>query len=216
LVVDDRATFLSLFEKLLGERMEVRTARTGAKALALIDGEDFDVVVTDVRMPGMDGMTLLEQIKARRPEIQVILMTAYGAIPDAVRAMQRGAFHYLTKPFDPDDALHIIEQAVSVRRAQLSGADPANDARAKDAEGQNPAALAERGVNPPLGLADLTYRDVIDSSRDRATREYLVELLRAVRGNVTRAAQRAAVERESLHRLMRRYDLRAEDFRDKR
>jgi two-component system, NtrC family, response regulator AtoC len=55
----------------------------------------------------------------------------------------------------------------------------------------------------------------MDLARDRTTRDYLVELLNAARGNVTRAAQRAAVERESLHRLMRRYHLRAEDFRDK-
>jgi two-component system response regulator AtoC len=418
LVVDDKATFLSLFEKIVGERMDVHLAGHGAKALGLLAVESFDVVVTDIRMPGVDGMALLAQIKARSPDIEVILVTGYGTIPQAVEAMQGGAFSYLTKPFDPDVALATIVAAVARRRERqrdrsasrtvdpgetwLSGrselivrvwelasraaaarvpvlllgeigtgkqalarlihrqcpvaSQPFHLIRATDwglddqrvgtvflpdvdrlpkdhqdqllaelrdkpslrwifasqepldetsaehpllealaaetgsfpitlpplrerqedipliassilsamppRDGEAPSltsealaalvaydwpenvrelaqtldAMARRTTAPRIGieavpeevrrapnlradparLVELTYREVIDLARERTTRDYLVELLRAARGNVTRAAQRADIERESLHRLMRRFHLRAEDFRSRR
>ncbi|NUP08674.1 MAG: response regulator [Polyangiaceae bacterium] len=206
LVVDDKPTFLSLFEKLAGDRMDVRTASTAAKALGVLELETVDVVVTDIRMPDMDGVELLHELKRRGLDIEVILVTAYGTIPQAVRAMQDGAFSYLTKPFDPAEALAIIEAAILRRRMRE---EPAADSVEEDRDGRDDD--AQEGSR----LAALSYREVVDLARDRATREYLVELLRTARGNVTRAAQRARLERESLHRLMRRYHLRAEDFRDK-
>ncbi len=199
LVVDDKPTFLSLFEKIIDGRMDLFAAQSAAKALALLEIERFDVVVTDVRMPGMDGVDLLRQIKARTPDVEVILVTAYGEIPSAVRAMKEGAFDYLTKPFDPDEVLAVIEQALEARRARPPEVAPA------------PAASGAESSH----LVELSYREAIDVARDRFSRDYLVELLRACQGNVTRAAQRARVERESFHRLMRRFHLRAEDFRDK-
>ncbi|MFO0547669.1 MAG: response regulator [Polyangiaceae bacterium] len=199
LVVDDKPTFLSLFEKIVGDRMEVRTALSAEKALALIALERFDVVISDVRMPGMDGVELLRQIKAQSPDIAVILITAFGEIPDAVRAMQLGAFSYLTKPFDPDDVIRTLEQALRGRAASLA-------AQAPD---------ATRGSTESSYLAELSYRQAVEVARERFTRDYLVEVLRMFHGNVTKAAQRAGIERESLHRLMRRYHLDAEDFRDK-
>ncbi len=414
LIVDDKPSFLALFEKLVGNRMEVRTAPTGNKALGLLALEEFDVVVSDVRMPGIDGLELLREIRRCAPHVEVILVTAYGTIPQAVAAMQAGAFSYLTKPFDPDDALALIESAAErkTERERLRRAPPPTGAlgeearseamrrtlelaeraasstgpvlllgevgsgkrwlarhihasssrRAVDfalveARGSELLSLPDRGTAlvanlellgpehqrtlldamdsrrgvrwiagahepldaavedgrvsrellsrfqafpialPPLRerqedipllttkflqeakaprsptftsealaalvaydwpgnvrelaktvnslarearssrigvdalpahitrspnfradparLVELSYREVLDLARDRTTRDYLVELLHAARGNVTRAAQRAAVERESLHRLMRRYHLRAEDFRDK-
>jgi len=417
LVIDDKPTFLSLFQKLIGDRMDVRVAASGAKALGLLALESFDVVVTDVRMPGMDGLAVLREVKQRAHDVEVILVTGYGTIPQAVQAMQDGAFSYLTKPFDPDEALQLIESAVARKRAAdraagaarpaegqggmdyRSGAmrrvlevvrgaaatdlpilllgevgtgkrtvarmihggstrshesfltldatsiargfeatagtvyvseveqlgavqqaewlrlidqrpgprwiasthepletavaegtfDPRLHARLnafpicmpalRDRQEDIPvlaASFVERSVagsraapaltsealaalvaydwpgnvrelqatiqrlvefasggfigvdalpeevrgHPnlrvdPAMLVELTYREVIDLARDRATRDYLIELLRAARGNVTRAAQRAAVERESFHRLMRRFHLRADDFRDK-
>jgi two-component system response regulator AtoC len=415
LIVDDKPSFLALFEKLVGNRMEVRTAPTGNKALGLLALEEFDVVVSDVRMPGIDGLDLLREIRRCAPQVEVILVTGYGTIPQAVAAMQAGAFSYLTKPFDPDEALALIESAVErkTERERLRRAPPSPGAlgevearsdamlrtlelaeraasstspvlllgevgsgkrwlarhihasssrRAMDfalveARGSELLSVPEGGTAlvadlellspeqqrsllvaidsrrsvrwiagahepldaavedgrllpdllsrfqafpialPPLRerqediplltakflqqtgadrsptftsealaalvaydwpgnvrelaktvnslardarssrigvdalpahitrspnfradaarLVELSYREVMDLARDRTTRDYLVELLNAARGNVTRAAQRAAVERESLHRLMRRYHLRAEDFRDK-
>ena len=102
LVVDDKPSFLSLFQKIAGDRMEVHVASSAAKALGVLALESFDVVVTDIRMPGIDGMELLRQLKERAPDVEVIVVTGYGTIPQAVKAMQIGAYSYLTKPIDPD------------------------------------------------------------------------------------------------------------------
>lgn len=116
LVVDDKDTMLSLFARLL-QGKDVVTARDGAEALALIASEErFDVIVSDIRMPGMDGLALLEESRRRSPDTPFILMTAYSAVPDAVHAMKVGAFDYLVKPFDPDEAVVVIEKALELRR----------------------------------------------------------------------------------------------------
>ena len=121
-------------------------------------------------------------------------MTAFGTIHDAVRAMKDGAADYLTKPFDPDEAVAAIEQALERRK--------------------NAEAPLEKAATLPHSAA-LPYREAIAVERDRATRDYLIALLEDVQGNVTQAAERAGIERESFHRLMKRHSVRAEDFRVK-
>lgn len=119
LVVDDKDTMLSLFQRILPEQ-EVVTAESAVKALALFDGsESFDVIVSDIRMPGLDGLSLLKEVKRIQPDVEVILMTAYGTVEDAVEAMKAGAFDYLLKPFDPDEALIVIGRALEVRRLRI-------------------------------------------------------------------------------------------------
>ena len=116
LVVDDKPNFLALFRRIVGDELELLTASDGTEALSCLARNAVDVVVSDVKMPGVDGIELLRQIKLLYPDIEVILMTAFGAVPDAVSAMQSGAYHYLTKPFDPDAALDLIKKAVARRR----------------------------------------------------------------------------------------------------
>lgn len=116
LVVDDKENFLALFRRIAPADLEVVCASDGTKALELLSHGRFDVVVTDIRMPGADGMTVLRKIREAGMDVEVILMTAYGTIADAVRAMKYGAADYLTKPFDPDDAVSAIEQALERRR----------------------------------------------------------------------------------------------------
>ncbi len=116
LVVDDKENFLALFRRLAPPDLEIVCASDGTKALELLAQGPFDVVVSDIRMPGADGMTVLQKIRESGMDVEVILMTAYGTIEDAVRAMKYGAADYLTKPFDPDDAISAIEQALERRR----------------------------------------------------------------------------------------------------
>ena len=119
LVVDDKGSFLALFRRILPADTEVACASDGARALELLATQRFDVVVTDVRMPGgADGIEVLKKVRASSDETAVILMTAYGSIAEAVRAMKYGADDYLTKPFDPDDAVAAIERAIERRRAR--------------------------------------------------------------------------------------------------
>lgn len=416
LVVDDKLNFHALFRRLAGSELELLTAANGEEAMRLLASETVDVVVCDVKMPGIDGLAVLKQIKTLYPDVEVILMTAFAAVPDAVEALRAGAHHYLTKPFDPDDAMDAIRGALARRgnagarvvpkgrrliaaspsmravvdlvataaatltpviitgetgtgkavvaaeiharglratapfimadsdtltdehfgaqldaarggtlflanitelpptvqakllRALQRGADvrivaaTITDAASAVTDGRlredlfyrlnviairvpplrerrediallanefldaasaeagrtlrfsedalaalnacgwprnvrqlenaiaraaalargnevQAAALPEEvlddGSPPEVDLATLSYREVIALSRDRMTREYLIAVLKAVKGNVTQAAERAGVERESVHRLLKRYGLRADDYRER-
>src|SRR5574340_1075231 len=111
LVVDDDANLRWVLQTQL-EQMgyAVNTAADGAAALEAIDKEPPALVLTDLKMPGMSGMELLEQIRRNHPEILVLIITAFGTIQSAVEAMRSGAYDYLTKPIDYD------ELALSVSR----------------------------------------------------------------------------------------------------
>ena len=116
LVVDDKETMLSLFQRILPQH-EIVTAGSGDKAIPLLESAGpFDVIVSDIRMPGLDGLALLKAARRAQPDIEVILMTAYGTVESAVQAMKAGAFDYLVKPFEPDEAIIIIEKALELRR----------------------------------------------------------------------------------------------------
>jgi DNA-binding NtrC family response regulator len=116
LVVDDKENMLKLFAKILAEGYELTTAGDGARALALVASEAFDVVVTDIRMPGASGFELLEAVKARAPGTEVVMMTGYATVSDAVQAMRMGAYDYLEKPFDPDAAARVVALAAEHKR----------------------------------------------------------------------------------------------------
>ncbi len=117
LVVDDKENMLKLFSRILGDDHEVATAGDGTRALAILAAERFDVVVTDLRMPGADGFAVLRAVKDRTPETEVVMMTAHATVPDAVEAMRQGAWDYLQKPFDPDQAAEVVARALAHKRA---------------------------------------------------------------------------------------------------
>ena len=116
LLAEDKASLRKMLTEYLGEGFRITVARDGAEALRAIETRDFDVVLTDIRMPGADGFAVLEAVRHHAPETEVVMMTAYGSIPDAVRAMKEGAYDFLTKPFDPEDAERILLHAAERRR----------------------------------------------------------------------------------------------------
>ena len=116
LVVDDKDTIVQLLVKILGTEFAVSTADDGTSALARVATDDFDVVLSDLKMPGADGLTVLRETRRGHPDTEVILMTAYGSIEDAVAAMKQGAYDYITKPFDPDEVLLVVRRAAERRR----------------------------------------------------------------------------------------------------
>jgi two-component system response regulator AtoC len=116
LVVDDKENMRRLVARILADDFEVEEAEDGARALALVATRPYDVIVSDIRMPGADGFELLAAVKARAPETEVVLMTGYATVQDAVRAMKQGAFDYLEKPFDPDAALGVVRRAADRKR----------------------------------------------------------------------------------------------------
>ncbi|MCC6377934.1 MAG: sigma 54-interacting transcriptional regulator [Burkholderiales bacterium] len=121
LLVDDDPDLLKLISlRLTSAGYRVRTAESGEAALAAIAVRRPALVISDMRMPGIDGLALFDAIQRQHPALPVIILTAHGTIPDAVNATQRGVFGFLTKPFDSQELLQKVSAAVS-----LSGDDPA-------------------------------------------------------------------------------------------
>jgi len=120
LVVDDDEDILRLLSmRLLARGFRITAAGSAEEALAHIAVDPPRVVVSDVRLPGRDGLALFEEIRTTRPTLPVILLTAHGSIPDAVDATSRGVFGYLTKPFDSQILLEKIDQALQLSAPEL-------------------------------------------------------------------------------------------------
>jgi len=113
LVVDDEPKIQEIIKRGLARLGEfsIETASDGLEAIEKIDKDVFDLILTDLKMPGMDGIELLKTVKGTRPEIMVIMMTAHGSIETAVEAMKLGADDYVTKPIALDDLLIHISKA---------------------------------------------------------------------------------------------------------
>ncbi len=117
LIVDDEKNYLLVLSALLGgEGYEVMTAPSGARALALVEEDEPDLVITDMRMPRMSGVQLIQELKERLPDLPVIVMTAFGTVENAVEAMKAGAIDYITKPFENQELLMTVERALKMRR----------------------------------------------------------------------------------------------------
>ncbi len=113
LVVDDEPNYRIVLSELLSdEGYTVFTADNAEQAIKIVKDSDLDLVLTDMRMPGKDGIELLHEIKAFNPSLPVIMVTAFGEVDKAVSAMQAGAFNYLTKPFKNEELLISIKKAI--------------------------------------------------------------------------------------------------------
>ncbi|MBL8957529.1 MAG: sigma-54-dependent Fis family transcriptional regulator [Myxococcaceae bacterium] len=127
LLVDDDVAVRKVLGALLEQaNVTVHHAGSGEEALEKLKGTLVDVVVTDVRMPGIDGMQLLEQVVQKWPDVPVILVTAHGSVPMAVEAMKKGAQDFVLKPFDRDELVYIVSKAMA--KARHATAAPAVDA----------------------------------------------------------------------------------------
>jgi len=116
LIVDDEPNMLLVLEAMLKrEKYEVATASEGLEALELLKNDDVAVVITDLKMPKLDGLGLLSEIEKNYPSIPVIVITAHGTIATAVEALKKGAFDYITKPFDQDDLKNVISKAFKTK-----------------------------------------------------------------------------------------------------
>ena len=112
LIVDDEESVRdSLYNWFIEDGFRVESAENAKKALTMLESDQFDIILADIKMPGMDGLEMLRRIKALKNESIVIVMTAFATVDTAVKALKDGAFDYVTKPFDPDDLTHLIRNA---------------------------------------------------------------------------------------------------------
>jgi len=119
LLVDDEERFLTTTRILLEKRgvENIQTATNGADALRLLQKERIDVVVLDVKMPGMDGVEVLRRIRQEHPLVEVIMLTGHASVDSAVDGLKLGAFDYVMKPIDIPDLLAKIEEAYGKKKA---------------------------------------------------------------------------------------------------
>jgi len=121
LIVDDELNMrLVLSAMLRKEGYDVTAAANGQEALRMLQQNDVAVVITDLKMPDIDGMELLTRLSDSHPEIPVIMITAHGTVATAVEALKKGAFDYITKPFDIDDLKNVLDKAVKTRQLKES------------------------------------------------------------------------------------------------
>ncbi len=120
LVVDDDKTMRDACHQILARQgFQVEEATSARQGLSLLERSSFDVILLDLVMPDLDGLETLKKIKALDNDCEVVIITGYGSIPAAVEAMQAGAFHFLSKPFVPDDLRTVITRALEKRRLNL-------------------------------------------------------------------------------------------------
>nr|WP_321410363.1 sigma-54 dependent transcriptional regulator [uncultured Carboxylicivirga sp.] len=112
LIVDDEASVRdSLYQWFVEDGYQVDSAESAKEALVKLESKDFDIVLADIKMPGMDGLEMLRRIKSLEKNPVVIIMTAFATVATAVQALKDGAYDYITKPFDPDELSHLIRNA---------------------------------------------------------------------------------------------------------
>jgi len=139
-IVDDDKSIRWVLEKAFAkEELEVISFDNADKLLARITDQPPDVILSDIRMPGTDGITMLGQIKQRNPEIPVIIMTAYSDLDRAVSAFQSGAYEYLPKPFDVDEVITLVKRAIEQKESRQNKARPVEEISETNIVGSAPA-----------------------------------------------------------------------------
>jgi len=120
LIVDDQEVVrLSHLRSLEGADCNASAAIDGKEAIQVMEQHPFDVVLLDLRMPGLDGMDVLKTIKQRWPDSEVVVITGYPSIESAKQAVRLGAFNYLAKPVGPDDVIKVAKDAMNQKRWAL-------------------------------------------------------------------------------------------------
>src|ERR1700730_4921577 len=123
LLIEDEAPLRQAIAEQLGDRgYLVEQADSGEAALAPLADFAFDIIVTDLRLPGIDGSAVIEAAVARYPHIIAIVVTGFGTVKDAVEAIKRGAWDFVSKPFQIDELLHVLDSAIEQRRLESDNA----------------------------------------------------------------------------------------------
>ena len=113
LVIDDERPILLTLEALLGRHgYQVETSGTASHGLRLLRTKSPDLVLLDLQLPDAEGLQTLDQIKAESPETQVIILTAHDSLSNAIESIKRGAFHFISKPYAPEELLSLVEKAL--------------------------------------------------------------------------------------------------------
>jgi DNA-binding NtrC family response regulator len=172
LVVDDDAAVGKVLSALLRQDgFDVTHVPSGEAALARLEARPFDVVLSDLRMEGMDGLALLREVERRWPELPFVLMTAHGSVPVAVEAMRAGAVDFVLKPLDKDELLYVVKKAIASAKdlsAQVPAAASAGPALVGDSPGMREVMAVVRKAAP--GTATVLVRGETGTGKELVAR----------------------------------------------
>ena len=143
LIVDDERSTLDAMCRFLKRRFEVTPAHDGAEAVKLIGGNDYDLILTDLRMPGTDGMKVLEASLEKNPQPLCIILSAYGTVENAVEAVKRGAFDFVMKPVNLEQLTLILDRALATRKLQSEN----RELKAKLSQEKKPGNIVAKSRN---------------------------------------------------------------------
>ena len=129
---DDKAMRDACFQILSRQGYRVELAASAKQGLTLLERQSFDTILLDLVMPDMDGLEALKKIRALDPDVEVIIITGYGTIQSAVESIKAGAFHFLSKPFVPDDLRNLVNRALGKRRLDLENLYLRQELKTKD------------------------------------------------------------------------------------
>src|SRR5258705_12099353 len=161
LVIDDEQGILETLRiRLKNEGFDVTTAQGGKAGLEQLKGSAPDIVLTDVKMPGVTGIEILSAVRAQDPETPVILMTAQASLQSAIQAVNEGAFHYVQKPFSNDGIVALCRRAAEVRRLRAENKQLKQEIRRRE----------RSGLVTPLGKSRI-FQDVLRLAEQGAPTE---------------------------------------------
>jgi len=177
LAVDDEPHMLELLERIVEEKTEyrIRTTSNSLEVPRLLDGDAYDVVVTDLKMAGMDGLDVLRTVHERGRGERVIIITAFGTLDSALSALSLGVFDYITKPFKKEEFLRSLNRAMGSVRER------------RDVE----------------ALRSIFHQEPYDQARDAFDREYVRRLRQRASGDVATLAERSGLSPQRLEELLR-------------
>jgi DNA-binding NtrC family response regulator len=221
LFVDDEEAVRFFFrEGLMNEALEIETASDGAGALRKLKAFRADIVVTDARMPNMDGLLLLKEIKMRYPDIFVVIASGYGTIEDAVNAMKAGAYDYILKPFDFDEIRRVIEKITGhkniLQKRLFLGNDQKKCSGFKNIIGQDAMIFCKGRKIIPADLPEKSWSashtnnfdcTLSSSSLPLAEAAIIRKVLEKTNWNLKRSAEDLDIARGTLYSKMKKYGI---------
>lgn len=209
-VDDDRAMVNSTVQWLKLSGIAVRAFSEPLALLRTIKPDTPIVVISDIRMPEMDGLELLAQIKNKDEGIPVILITGHGDVPLAVEAMKAGAFEFLTKPFSPDQLLDYVKQAQVSRLAQLSDKQESNQNKVKSLVENVKEKRAELEASIQVDL----HNDDDLSTRIALYEKTIIEdVLYQHNGNIGAVLAHLSIPRRTLNEKMKKHNIVSKDYK---
>jgi DNA-binding NtrC family response regulator len=188
-VEDDDDTSAVLGEALVDLGYQVEVCADGAAGLERASRQDFDVVLTDIKMPKMDGIELCRRLNGERPNVPVVVMTAFGDLESALGALRAGAFDFISKPFSVEQVCQALQSA-----------------RAHGAQSSIVVRLAQNPDDDEAGSEPGTKPDD-HQSLEAVERRHILLVLEAVSWNKAEAARTLGIDRATLYRKLRRYGI---------